>query len=271
LLANRLAICYNKAMTDKNYIKCLGTAGARFVMAKQLRYSGGIFIRLKGKNIMLDPGPGALVRLARSRPPIDVTRLDAIILTHMHIDHTNDVNVLLDAMTGGGLHKKGMLFAPEECLVGENRVVLNYLQGFLDDIEELKPETGYRIGSLRFTTSLRHKHGAETYGIIFNLDGKKISFLSDTKYFPELLKSYKGSSVMVVNVVRSMPFEFGDILHLSLADVKHIVSAVKPERVIITHLGMTMIKKSPVKLSRELTKEFGTEVTVASDGMTVYL
>jgi ribonuclease BN (tRNA processing enzyme) len=255
-----------KQKKGDNFIKFLGTAGARFVMAKQLRYSGGVFLHLKGKNIVLDPGPGTLVRMARSRPPIDITKLDAIILTHMHIDHSNDVNALIDAMTAGGFHKSGILFAPDECLSGENRVVLTYLRGFLQDIKVLTAEKKYRVGDLAFSTSVRHRHTAETYGVIFDVEGTRVAFMSDTKLFPELLDSYRGADILVMNVVFYEPHE--TVMHLSVDDVKEIVRAVKPRKAILTHLGMSMVRIRPYELSQRLTDELGSEVVVATDGMT---
>ena len=38
-----------------DFIKFLGTAGARFVMIKQLRASGGIWVSAAGRNILIDP------------------------------------------------------------------------------------------------------------------------------------------------------------------------------------------------------------------------
>jgi len=133
-------------MADSPFIKFLGTAGARFVVAKQLRSSAGTYIEVEGKKIMLDPGPGTLVRCAKSKPAIDVTGLDAIILTHAHIDHSNDVNILIDAMTNGGLKKRGVLFAPGDCLEGKNEVVFRYLKDFLQEIVRLEANREYRIG-----------------------------------------------------------------------------------------------------------------------------
>ena len=54
-----------------NYIKFLGTAGARFVMIKQLRASGGLWVSSGETNILIDPGPGSIVRCASSRPKLD--------------------------------------------------------------------------------------------------------------------------------------------------------------------------------------------------------
>ncbi|MHB9156244.1 MAG: MBL fold metallo-hydrolase [Endomicrobiales bacterium] len=258
-----------KETSGKNYFKFLGTAGARFVVAKQLRYSAGVYLHFAGKSIILDPGPGALVRCARSRPPIDATALDALILTHSHIDHTSDANVLIDAMTLGGLRRRGTLFAPGECVNGEHRVILKYLRDFLDELVVLTPLQNYFLGSLRFSTSVRHHHGVETYGIIFTVGGTRVSFMADTRFFPELLESYRHSDILVMNVVRYAPHDHGDILHLSVDDVKSLVKEIRPKKAILTHLGMTMLRKRPPDLSKQLSDELGIETIVATDGMTV--
>jgi len=258
-------------VNHKDCIKFLGTAGARFVVAKQLRSSAGVYMRMKGKSIILDPGPGTLVRCAKSKPAIDVTKLDALILTHAHIDHSNDVNILIDAMTGGGLNKRGIVFAPNECITGENAVVLPYLRGFVRDIVVLKPHQKYTIDTVSFSTSGRHRHQVETYGVIFDYSGRKISFMVDTRYSLELIKSYAGSDILVMNVVRFTPHESGDVMHLSIDDVKEILATLHPRKAILTHFGMTMLKAKPWVVANELSDELGMDVIAASDGMTIEL
>lgn len=258
-------------MNHNDCIKFLGTAGARFVVAKQLRSSAGVYIKIKGKSIILDPGPGTLVRCAKSKPGIDVTKLDALILTHAHIDHSNDVNILIDAMTSGGLKKRGILFAPNECITGENAVVLPYLRGFVQDIVLLEPHQKYTIDTVSFSTSGRHQHQVETYGVIFDYYGQKISFMVDTRYFPELIKDYAGSDILVMNVVRFTPHESGEVMHLSIDDVREILASLHPRKAILTHFGMTMLKAKPWVVANELSDEFGIDVIAASDGMTIEL
>jgi len=255
----------------KDYIKFLGTAGARFVVAKQLRSSAGVYICIRDAHIIIDPGPGTLVRCAKSKPPIDVTKLDAIIITHAHIDHSNDANILIDAMTGGGLNGKGLLFAPEECIHGENAVVLPYVRSFLEDIVILRPRGQYSIGEVSFTTSLRHQHPVETYGIIFDYNGRRISFMVDTHYFPELTKDYEDSDILVMNVVRSTPHESGKVMHLSIDDVREILTRIRPRKAVLTHFGMTMLKAKPWVVAEQLSHELGVDVIAASDGMTLEL
>lgn len=254
-----------------SFIKFLGTAGGRYVVARQLRASGGTYISANGQNIMLDPGPGALVKCAKSKPPIDATALNAIILTHLHIDHSNDVNILIDAITGGGHRKGGVLFAPREALEGDDAVVFKYLRKFLEDIVVLESDKEYKIGDLKFSTSVMHQHTAETYGIKFNINGRCISFITDTKFFPELIDSYKGSDVLIVNVVSHTLPEKIKIKHLCLDDVKKIIKGVSPAKAVITHFGMTMLKAKPWVLAEQLSNELGIEVIAASDGMAIEL
>jgi ribonuclease BN (tRNA processing enzyme) len=247
-------------------IKFLGTGGARFVIAKQIRYSAGTFINYGNLSVILDPGPGTLVRLARSKPKIDIDNIDAIILSHIHLDHSNDINVLIDSITNGGFKKKGLLFAPKEAIEGDNRVILPYLLPFLDKIEILEHNKTFSLGDFYFTSFL-HKHFAETYGIKMRFDQKIVSFIVDTQFFEELLNFYRGSDVIILNVVLLASKE--KIMHLSLKDAKELISEIKPKTAIITHFGMTMLKAKPYLLAQELSNELGIEVIAASDGMSV--
>ena len=149
------------------FIKFLGTAGARFVMIRQLRSSGGIWLSYKSMNIIIDPGPGAIVRCNHCRPRLDPAGLDAIILTHKHLDHSGDVNVMIEAMTEGGFRQRGVLFAPEDSL-GSEGVVFPYLKEFLEKIVILKVGD-YSIAGVRFSVPFKNIHPVETYGIKFFL------------------------------------------------------------------------------------------------------
>ena len=248
-----------------NFIKFLGTAGARFVMVKQLRSSGGIWISYNGTNIIIDPGPGSLVKCFSSRPFLDPAKLDAVILTHKHIDHSNDVNVMVEAMTEGGLKKRGVLFVPADSL-GEDGVVFSYIQKLPERVEILKPG-GYEAGSIKFSLPVRNDHPVETYGLKFVLGEKTAEVLSDTKYFSGLKEVYKGADIIILNVV------FYDIregyYHLSLPEAMDIIKEIKPKEAFITHFGMTMLKVKPRLLEDKIKKEGGVNVKFAYDGLMV--
>ncbi|MHC1635384.1 MAG: MBL fold metallo-hydrolase [Candidatus Methanospirareceae archaeon] len=247
-------------------IKFLGTAGARFVMIKQLRSSAGIFLSLADTRVLIDPGPGTLVRFASSKPKIDPSKLDAIILTHKHLDHSNDVNVMIEAMTEGGFKKRGVLLCPGDAISGDDPVVFKHHRGLLEKVEILKEGHSYDVGNLKISTPKRHVHGVETYGLNIGVEGREnlISFISDTRYFEGLENFYNGE-VLVMNVVMYKRREGVD--HLCVEDARHIIKTSKPKVAILTHFGMTMLRNKPFEIAKRLTEETGVEVIAASDGM----
>jgi phosphoribosyl 1,2-cyclic phosphodiesterase len=252
-----------------SFIKFLGTAGARFVVMKQLRASGGVWLSVGRTNLYLDPGPGALIRCLNSRPRLEPSTLDGILLTHKHLDHSGDVNVMIEAMTDGGFKKRGVLFAPRDALE-EDPVVLRYAMGYVEKVEVLKEDSEYRIGDIRFSTARKHHHRVETYGLNFKVSPHTVSFITDTRFFPELPSLYRGE-ILVIHVVRLKPIGDDPIDHLSIEDVKNIVKKAKPRLTILTHFGMTMIKAKPWVVAAELEKELGLKVIAASDGMKIDL
>ncbi|TMC00801.1 MAG: MBL fold metallo-hydrolase [Chloroflexi bacterium] len=125
----------------------MGTAGARFMVAKQLAASGGLYIEEGGARVSLDPGPGAVVQYAKRK--VDLTKLDAIVISHRHLDHCGDVNVMVEAMTDGGFRHRGRLFCPPDAL-DDDPVVLKYLRHFPEEVVRLQPETKYTVNGLSF-------------------------------------------------------------------------------------------------------------------------
>lgn len=250
------------AKTKENYIKFLGTAGARFVMIKQLRSSGGIWISYKGTNVIIDPGPGSIVRCAMSKPRLDPAKLDGIILTHRHLDHANDVNVMIEAMTEGGLKKKGVVFLPEDGL-REEPVILKHLQEAVEKIEVLEEGLSCQIGEMGFRAASRLRHPVMTYGLKFDF-AKTVSLIADTDYFQGMEDLYK-ADILIINVVfyEDRP----GVEHLSFPEVRKIIAAIRPKSAILTHFGMTMLRNKPHILAQDLSRELKLEVIAAYDGM----
>jgi ribonuclease BN (tRNA processing enzyme) len=246
-----------------DFIKFLGTAGARFVMIKQLRASGGLWVCRGSTNILIDPGPGSLVRCANSRPRLDPGKLDAIILTHRHLDHANDINVMIEGMTEGGFKKKGVVFCPADAL-GDDAIILEHTAKFPEKIQVIKAKTRYRVGDFSFLTSMRHIHPCQTYGLKFNLNGASVGLITDTRYFPELTSFYK-TDILIISVV-FLEKRLG-IDHLSLNEAALIIKELKPKKAVLTHFGMTMLKAKPMVQAQKLSQALGIEVIAAYDGM----
>lgn len=242
-------------------ITFLGTAGARFVMIHQFLASGGAWLSLGGTQIVLDPGPGSLVQATRRK--LDATKLDAVILSHKHLDHSGDINIMIEAMTNGGTNKRGLVFAPADALDPEP-VILRYLRSYPEKIEILIEGGSYQIDDISFETPIRHKHAVETYGLIFRTPRHAFSWIVDTKYFEDLAGHYKGD-LLIINVVRLNPG--APIDHLSLPEAKSIIEELRPRAAILTHFGMTMWRARPWELAEKLTDETGIKVIAARDGM----
>jgi len=245
--------------TDK--LTFLGTAGARLMVASQILASGGLWLDLGGVEILLDPGPGTLVQATKRK--LKASKLQAIILSHRHLDHSADVNIMIEAMTEGGLRRKGMLFAPSDALE-EDPVVLHYLRPYLERIETLEEGKSYSIGEISVHTPIRHQHAGETYGVVFETPRHTISCLVDTRFFEELCLHYKGD-LLILNVVRLEPG--GPFDHLSAAEAGEIIKELKPRAAILTHFGMTMWRAKPWEVARRLSDETGVRVIAARDGM----
>ena len=247
------------------FVKFFGTGGARFVASKQVRATGGLWLHYKRTDLYIDPGPGAIVRIRASREDYDPGRLDGIIITHRHMDHANDVNILIESMAQGGFRKRGVLFCPEDAINGDP-VVFDFARRYLDDIVVLREKGEYRIGDITFSTPVRHKHPVETYGLFFHL-GETVGLIADTRFFPGLAGNYRADH-LIINVLRSKPIENHEIAeHLALGDARAIIEEVRPKKAILTHFGLHMIQERPWLLAKKLAKETGIDVVAAKDGM----
>jgi Metal-dependent hydrolases of the beta-lactamase superfamily I len=249
-------------MTEpSDVITFLGTAGARFVVAHQFLASGGAWLSFGNTQILLDPGPGCLVQATKRK--LDPSKLEAIILSHKHLDHSGDINIMIEAMTDGGRKKRGVVFAPGDAL-NQDPIILNYLRNYPKSIEILTEGGHYTINDVSFETPIRHRHPVETYGFIFRTPRHTLSWIIDTKYFDELPHYYTGE-LLIINVVRLSPG--APIDHLSLPEAKKIIEEVKPKIAILNHFGMTMWRARPWELAKRLTEETGISVIAARDGM----
>ncbi|HOE67021.1 MAG TPA: MBL fold metallo-hydrolase [Candidatus Hydrogenedentes bacterium] len=254
-----------------DYMQFLGTAGGRHVVARQLRASGGIFLRLEQVRILMDPGPGSLVQCVKAAPPIDPANLDGIVVTHGHIDHANDVNIIIDAMTGGGDRPRGTLFAPRPCYEGDTSVLYHYLRDFLKEIVPLGPRREYAIGNVRFRTSGAHRHSAETYGVIYRTPRVSIGFMVDTVYDPDLLDSYRGAEMLVFYATFHRRADNPSTLHYSVEDAEEAIAVLRPRKAFLTHMGLSVLAAGPDRVAKKLSDKLGVEVIAAQDGMVVSL
>ena len=92
----------------------LGTGGTSPVVSKQLRLSGGIVMQIEDLQFHIDPGPGSLI--AARQAGVNLAHTTAVFVTHNHINHCNDLNVVIEALTHGGIEHRGILLASKSVL-----------------------------------------------------------------------------------------------------------------------------------------------------------
>ncbi|MGZ3497388.1 MAG: MBL fold metallo-hydrolase [Vulcanimicrobiaceae bacterium] len=245
----------------------LGTGGARFVVARQIRASGGMWMRFGATQIHVDPGPGALVRALSHVPACNPRELSALVLSHKHLDHSNDINIMIEAMTSGGFIKRGALLAPRDAIEGEP-VVFPYAQRFVERLEVLEERSGpYRLNDVEITTSIAHVHAVQTYGLHFRYQGRTVSYLPCGRFFDGLIADYREHrpDVLIMNVLRFR--DSMDVDHLTFDQARTIVAGVRPKVTVMQHFGTKMLEQNPARLARELETELGIRVIAAYDNL----
>jgi phosphoribosyl 1,2-cyclic phosphodiesterase len=251
-------------------LKFLGTAGARIVVATQLRHSGGLVYTLGALRLWVDPGPGALVRALAARPRVDPRGVEALLVTHRHLDHAGDATAVVEAMTGGGFRPRGTLLAPADA-IDEEAVVFRYAHRFLQRIERLREGGSWQLpGGVTLSTPLAHHHGVETYGYRLSWKGLTVGHVVDTFWMDALPDAYAGVDVLLVNTTR---MRGGDprLLHLGADDAERLVAAVRPRVAVLTHFGMQVLRAGPERIALGISERTGVPTIAARDGQALEL
>ena len=100
--------------------------------------------------------------------------------------------------------------------------------------------------------------------MVFTTPRHTFSYIADTAYFDGLCRSYS-SELLIINVVFVEPHP--PVAHLSVPDVKRIITQISPKVAIITHFGMSMWRAKPWQIAQQLSQETGVRVIAARDGM----
>jgi len=248
----------------------LGTGGGRYVVGDQTRGSGGIILKLEDTQFHLDPGPGSLV--IANKMGIDVRKNDVVLVSHSHLDHCNDVNAIIDAMTFTGLDKQGIVIGSKSVIYGSEKdppYLTRFYRRCVNKCVALSPGKEIDVNGIRIKAT-KTKHTDET-GIGFKFFTNKfvLSYVGDTNYINELVTEHKGSDILLINnqrgfaSTRSGPFSSRDSVKL--------ISEVKPHLAILTHFGKNILEADPMYEARDVQKLTGVQTVAAKDGMVIDL
>jgi len=257
----------------------LGSGGGRFVMLEQARGTGGFVLEIGGKMLFFDPGPGALIAAKKNK--VKLKKLDGILVTHSHIDHTNDLNIMIEAMTWGAKKKRGFLVADTVTLnggKGEPARVSDYHKAPLRSIHLMKAGDRKEIDGLRITaTRSTHEEGKPdldfvnnkipTHGYLIEAGKERFGYTSDGEYYKGMEKTFQGCDLLVLNCMRPSGNPWPGQMNAKQAGI--LIGRAKPGMAVLNHLGMKMVFGRAEREAAKIRKETGVRTIAARDGMII--
>ncbi|MDB5397436.1 MAG: fold metallo-hydrolase [Rhodospirillales bacterium] len=201
------------------------------------RRRSSILIEKDGTTVLIDAGPDLREQMLSA----GVRKLDAVIFTHAHADHTQGIDDLRAFVLYGGTPLPVYGF-PE--LMQQIRARFSYMfggstAGYYDkpflEMHDAPPQL--RIGAIDFTLFEQDHTVCRTIGVRTG----SFAYSTDVKRLPEAaFEALEGIKTWVVAAVRREPH----IAHAHLDQILDWINRVGPEQAILTHLNISMDYRS---------------------------
>lgn len=251
----------------------LGTGSA---MPTGERFQTGILLESAGGNLLVDCGSGVLHGLQRTDVGYD--DIDAVLLTHHHLDHVSDLLPVLKARWLAGAAELTVA-GPEgtEGLVTDLLGVHDYLQGRVDlSFREVGPEsfalagfdvTGFEVRHSMYCLAYRFEE-ARVRSDAEDRDRPGFVFSGDTEAFPELVDFADGAVVLAHDC--SFPDSVDVDNHPTPSELGGALADADGEvgRVYLTHLYPHTDGHHDEMLD-SIGAEYDGDVRFASDGLSI--
>ncbi len=218
---------------------------------KRLRTS--VLISRKNTHVVIDAGPDFRQQMLRH----NVGRLDAVLITHNHKDHTGGID---DVRAYNWIQKKAMHLFARDLVLESIRNEFSY--AFEEDKYPGAPNIRLReidgkpfaVDNLCFTPIDATHHNMPVFGFRTGA----FSYLTDANSIESgELDKMKGSRVVVINALRKEKH----LTHFSLDEAVDILQTLQPEKGFITHISHQMGKH------REINKGLPPGIELAFDGL----
>ena len=238
------------------------------------RSSSAFWVDTSGGTILLDCAASAPHRMAQER--LDWPSLDAIWISHFHIDHCGGLGPFLFgtkyAPQTRGRRKPLGIFGPAGLrgLIERMDAVNDYRlleQPFPVEITEIEPLEKFEILDGVEAVALKTPHTDESLGIHIRDGETTLVFSADTGPSLPLAAFANQADLLILecSFVKNKPVE----KHLELAEAIYLIRKSKPKRAMLTHFYPEW---DEVNFSEELKKfEPMCEVIEAVDGLRVGL
>lgn len=239
----------------------LGTGSA---MPTGERHQTGLLLEANERSLLIDCGSGVIHRLAQTGPGYEA--IDALLLTHHHLDHVSDIMPLLKARWLAGAEEFEIVGPPEtEVLLDTLFEAHAYMQDRLDlTVREIEPRSftvaGFEVEAIETI------HSMSCLAYRFEGASGDLTFSGDSEAFDELARFAEGSSVFAHDC--SFPDEVDVSNHPTPSQLGRVIAGHDYGTVFLTHLYPHTEGKHDEMLASVEDFYEGT-VRVARDGLVV--
>lgn len=194
--------------------------------------TSGYLIQEQSFNLLLDCGSGVLNVLESFLDPF---KLNAVLITHYHHDHTADLGVLQYYWQLKSGTKRQLLLP----IYGHTQDPLHFAALTLSQVSQ-----GHSYSDLRslnlgpFTLNfLRTVHPVPTYAvrITSQKDHKTLVFTADTAYFTELITFAQGADLLITDTNFAAD-KSGQIWHMTSQQSGYLAKQSQVQKLVISHL-----------------------------------
>jgi len=248
-------------------ITFLGTGGGRFATIYQIRATGGIYIN-DGARVHLDPGPTALMNMRRLA--LDPAKTDAVLISHCHPDHYADAEMIIEGMTKGGFKRTGTLVGSVSALDGTNGfspAISGYHQSITSSIVRAVPGMSFEVQGMKIEATPTSHSDPTGVGFRFHTSNGIVSYVGDTELHENIIPAHRGCRVLILNLTRPLGSRVPK--HLCTEDAAEMAAALRPEVVLLTHLGMKLVHEGVQRQAERIERASGCRTIAAEDLMTV--
>jgi len=202
--------------------------------ARNRRTRASVLVESANTTLLVDTGPDLRAQLLAA----EVGRLDAVIWTHEHADHTHGIDDLRQVFHLRGTPVPGYARADMvEMLESRFAYVFRGRSGYPPTAELHELPDIALIGDIAVrTVDMPHGH-ITTAGLRFEQGGHAIGYATDFSHFtPQMMDLFAGLDLLVVDALRKAP-------HPTHAHLDHVLEALKqlrPRRTLLTHMDQSV-------------------------------
>lgn len=225
---------------------------------KDKRMRSSVKIETDDRVVVIDSGPDFRQQMLAS----DTKRLDAILYTHEHKDHTAGLD---DIRAFNWINKQPtQLYAEERTLSALKK---EYAYAFKDEDEkypgvpdlilnEIEDHASFKVFGITVVPVRVYHHLMPVLGFRIG----NFSYITDASRIPdESMKKLKNSEIIVINGLRIKEH----ISHFNLEQAIAIIKELEPRQAFITHISHHM------GLHAEISKQLPENIALAYDGLEI--